>query len=136
MKCIAAMITGDGSIYIDERFFDKFTDEELTKYNYQKIELTDEQYKNISVEDFSIVEKGIIVFNEIKYNDRLARLRVENEKMMYKNLIEYKIALRYSIKDELAIQRQKEKKPEEFKEYNDYCEQCKEEAKKELNYKE
>lgn len=136
MKCVATMIAGDGSIYVDERFFDKFTDEELTKYNYQKIELTDEQYKNISVEDFSIVEKGIIVFNEIKYNDRMARLRAENEKMLYKNLIEYKIALRYSIKDELAIQRQKEKKPEEFKEYNDYCEQCKEEAKKELNYKE
>ncbi len=36
---------------------------------------------------------------------------------------------KYSVDDELAIQRQKDSKPEEFKEYFDYCEECKQKAK-------
>ena len=32
---------------------------------------------------------------------------------------------RYSYDDENAILRQRDKKPEEFKEYDDYCEYCK-----------
>lgn len=39
------------------------------------------------------------------------------------------IRKRYSLSDELSLQRQKEKKPEEWEAYNAYCEQCKAEAK-------
>ena len=39
------------------------------------------------------------------------------------------IAERYSVKQELAILRQKETKPEEFDEYNAYAEECKAKAK-------
>ncbi len=39
--------------------------------------------------------------------------------------IEQLIRLRYSISDELAILRQRDTKPDEFAEYNDYAEQCK-----------
>lgn len=35
------------------------------------------------------------------------------------------IRSRYSIDDELAILRQRDVKPEEFEEYNRYCEECK-----------
>jgi hypothetical protein len=35
------------------------------------------------------------------------------------------IRVRYSIDDEMAIQRQKEEKPERFQAYFDYVEQCK-----------
>ena len=38
---------------------------------------------------------------------------------------------RYSLDEELAIQRQRDTKPEEFKEYFDYCEECKLRAKEE-----
>ena len=36
---------------------------------------------------------------------------------------------RYSIDEELAIQRQRDTKPDEFQAYFDYCEECKEKAK-------
>lgn len=38
---------------------------------------------------------------------------------------------KYSIDDELAIQRQRDTKPEEFQAYFEYCEECKEKAKAE-----
>ena len=36
---------------------------------------------------------------------------------------------KYSLDEELAIQRQRDTKPEEFKEYFTYCEECKHRAK-------
>lgn len=42
------------------------------------------------------------------------------------------IRIRYSVDDELAILRQRDTKPDEFAEYNAYCEQCKTQAKEEL----
>ena len=47
----------------------------------------------------------------------------------YEACIEAKIRARYSLSEELAIQRQRDSKPEEFKEYYEYCEKCKNEAK-------
>lgn len=35
------------------------------------------------------------------------------------------VALRYSFADELALQRQRDSKPDDFAEYNDFCEACK-----------
>ena len=42
------------------------------------------------------------------------------------------IRRRYSLTQELSLQRQKDKKPEEWEEYNAYCEQCKMEARLEV----
>lgn len=42
------------------------------------------------------------------------------------------IRLRYDINSELAILRQRDSKPEEFAEYNAYCEECKLQAKEEV----
>lgn len=42
------------------------------------------------------------------------------------------IRLRYDINSELAILRQRDSKPEEFAEYNSYCEECKLQAKEQL----
>lgn len=42
------------------------------------------------------------------------------------------IRLRYDINSELAILRQRDSKPEEFAEYNAYCEECKIQAKEEV----
>lgn len=53
-------------------------------------------------------------------------------KDLYENLIVKKIRQKYSINEELSILRQRDEKPEEFKEYHDYVEVCKAEAKAEL----
>lgn len=51
----------------------------------------------------------------------------------YEELVVQKIRERYTIDDELAILRQRDVKQDEFAEYNDFCEQCKAEAKNETN---
>lgn len=47
----------------------------------------------------------------------------------YEQIVVDKIREKYSIDDEFAILRQRDTKPEEFAEYNAYCEACKAEAK-------
>lgn len=54
----------------------------------------------------------------------------------YKDLVISKIRLQYSTDDELAILRQRDSKIDEFAAYNTYCEQCKADAREELNYNE
>ena len=57
----------------------------------------------------------------------------EERFQQYPTLVEKYIREKYSISDELAIQRQRDTKPEDFAEYNTFCEECKAKAKKELN---
>jgi hypothetical protein len=54
----------------------------------------------------------------------------------YNTAVETEIAKRYSIQQELAIQRQKDEKPEEYEAYYAYCEECKAyvKDKKEVTY--
>ena len=47
----------------------------------------------------------------------------------YEERVEQLIRERYSLSAELAIQRQRDTKAEEFKEYFEYCEECKVKAK-------
>lgn len=54
----------------------------------------------------------------------------QKEEAHYEAIVAEKIRRRYSLEQELAIHRQRETKPNEWKEYNAYCEQCKSEAKK------
>ena len=49
----------------------------------------------------------------------------------YENKIVALIRQKYNVNQELAILRQREVKPQEFAEYNEYVEQCKAEAKSE-----
>lgn len=65
------------------------------------------------------VEKKLAELNgvqDLKYEDEVVRL----------------IRRKYSLSKELAIMRQRDKKPEEWEAYNAYCEECKAEAKKEV----
>ena len=55
----------------------------------------------------------------------------EQKQKAYKARVQHLVGLRYSIYDELAIQRQRHDKPEEFAEYNSFVEQCKATAKEE-----
>lgn len=45
--------------------------------------------------------------------------------LTYNKVVEALIRERYSVSDELAVLRQQASKPEEFKAYNDYAEECK-----------
>lgn len=47
----------------------------------------------------------------------------------YEETVVQLIREKYSMDDELAILRQRDSKPEEFEEYNAYCEECKKRAK-------
>ena len=89
---------------------------------FKKVEL-DEQYKDCNYFDFN----EDLTFNVEKYNAR----KQEEKKRNYKREVERLIALRYDIYDELAIRRQKDEKPEKYKEYYAYVEQCKVKAKEE-----
>ena len=53
--------------------------------------------------------------------------------LIYSQRVADLIRIKYSLDDELAIQRQRDTKPEDFAEYNTFCEECKSKAKKELN---
>lgn len=55
---------------------------------------------------------------------------------LYPVLVAEKIRRAYSLNAELAILRQRDEKPEDFAAYNDYAEQCKVEARKELGLEE
>ena len=51
----------------------------------------------------------------------------------YNTAVEAEIAKRYTFGQELAIQRQQAKKPEEYATYYAYCEQCKEHVKERMH---
>lgn len=53
--------------------------------------------------------------------------------MTYGQLVSQYIGERYTLSQEVAIQRQRESKPEEFAEYNAFCEACKVRAKADLD---
>ena len=63
--------------------------------------------------------------------DELILKNIPKDKL-YANLVSKLIREKYSVDDEMAILRQKETKPEEWKEYNSYCEDCKAKAKEEI----
>lgn len=118
-------------------YADRFSDDEITAepYNYQIAIVPDDIDKDkITYTDFDIVD-GKYNFNVAKFNTRIT---VEKEKI---NILEYKATIdklirqRYSVSDEIAILRQRDSKPDEYAEYNAYCEECKAQAKSKV-YKE
>lgn len=52
---------------------------------------------------------------------------------LYNKLVQELINEKYSVFDELALQRQRNKKKAEFNEYDAYCEECKAKAKEILH---
>ena len=85
-------------------------------------------------------ENGIanyaIVNGALVERDKSAELAEIKTTIDYPQLVNNKIRTRYSVSAELALLRQRDTKPEEFAEYNAFCELCKAEAKTELNIKE
>lgn len=63
--------------------------------------------------------------------DELILKNISKDKL-YANLVSKLIRERYSVDDEMAILRQRDTKPEEYKAYNAFCEECKAKAKAEI----
>ena len=128
----------NGTLYIDKEIYSRtqevrdendnitiqplFSDETLSKppYNYTKVEI-DDKYSDCQASDFN----EDLTFNVEKYNAR--KQAIANDE--YENKIVALIRKKYNINQELAILRQREVKPQEFAEYNEYVEQCKEQVK-------
>ena len=102
-----------------------YTDEELSQppYNYTKVEI-DDVYSDCQASDFN----DDLSFSVEKYNAR--KQKQDNDE--YENKVVALIRQKYNVNQELAILRQRDTKPEEFAEYNEYVEQCKEQVKNEL----
>ena len=86
-------------------------------------------YDEHGIANYAIVNGALV---ERDKTSELAKIKVTID---YPQLVENKIRTRYSVSAELAILRQRDTKPEEFAEYNAFCELCKAEAKTELNIK-
>lgn len=72
-------------------------------------------------------------YEDIKvYIPYTAEQQKKADNKRYELKVEIKIREKYSISQELAILRQRDSKPEEYAEYNAYCEECKAGAKKEV----
>ena len=96
--------------------------EDLVKppYNY-KIVVIDDKYADCVISDFN---------NDLSFSIDKYKSRKETEaKIEYENKIVSLIRKKYSVNQELAILRQRDTKPQEFTEYNEYVEQCKEQVK-------
>lgn len=96
--------------------------EDLVKppYNYKIVEI-DDKYADCVASDFN----HDLSFSIDKYKSR----KETEAKIEYVNKIVSLIRKKYSINQELAILRQRDAKPQEFAEYNEYVEQCKEQVK-------
>lgn len=126
----------NNEIFID--YAERFSDDEITAepYIYQIAILPDEiDIAEIMYTDFDIVDDKYM-FNESRYKARITAEKEAVKNFEYKTTIDKLIRQRYSINDEIAILRQRDSKPEEYAEYNAYCEQCKTQAKSELANKE
>lgn len=113
---------------------DRFSDNEIVAepYNYQIAVVPDDIIvEYINFKDFYIVD-GKFVFNANNYKARIEAKAEQVKYNEYKAQIEGLIRERYSINDEIAIIRQRDSKPDEYVEYNAYCEGCKAVARKEV----
>ena len=84
-------------------------------------------YDEHGIANYAIVNGALVA------RDKTAELSRIKNTIEYPQLVENKIRAKYSVSAELAILRQRNSKPEEFAEYNAFCELCKSEAKNELN---
>ena len=130
----------NGSLYMDKEIYSRtqevqdeqgnitiqplFSDKELAQppYNYIKVEI-DDKYSNCQASDFN----DNLTFSIEKYNAR--KQKQDNDE--YENKVVALIRKKYNVNQELAILRQRDTKPLEFEEYNEYVEQCKAEVKNE-----
>ena len=75
-------------------------------------------------------QTGEVTTRELTPEEIAQMENMPQPEITYEEKVVSLIRQRYSIDDEFAIQRQRETKPDEWQEYFDYCEWCKNEANK------
>ena len=94
----------------------------------------DDNGQIITEETIEFYEVEVPVMSVV-YRDMTAEEETEmlahkpKDEIVYKEQVEALIRERYTVSDELAILRQRNTKPDEFAEYNAFCEECKAKAK-------
>ena len=76
----------------------------------------------------NVLENGVVVVRDMT-PEELAECENRKDNRPYKQRVVDRIRQVYSVDDEIAIIRQKDTKPEEFKAYNDFVEVVKAEEK-------
>ena len=71
----------------------------------------------------------MLILRNGEYATDTAEWCTEDIMIPYEEKVVSLIRQKYSLDEELAIQRQRDTKPDEFNEYFAYCEECKEKAK-------
>lgn len=69
MRYIAIRKEPNGSLYMDKYFFNRYKDEDLGRYNYTKVEIPEEYFDDLSLEDFD----ENLMFNKEKCVARIQR---------------------------------------------------------------
>lgn len=106
-----------GWVKIDEGFGDKYNH---AQSNYFNKPLMDEYGRY----NYAVVDGRIVEIPDAQ--------KPAYQPYTYAQLVEQKIRQRYTVSDELALLRQRDTKPDEFAEYNTFCEVCKHQAQIEL----
>ena len=94
----------------------------------------DDKGQIITEETTELYEVEVPVMGVV-YRDMTAEEEAEmlahkpTDEIVYNEQVEALIRERYTVSDELAILRQRNTKPDEFAEYNVFCEECKAKAK-------
>lgn len=102
----------------------------ITKQN-NEIFSTEEKYVHIKNTDvyFKRAVAVCLSVEQCEEVDEVPNIRNEED---YGNQVNDLIRRRYSLSEELAILRQKDEKPDEYRKYFAFCEECKANAKLEL----
>ena len=86
-------------------------------------------YETIELYEVEVPVMGV-VYRDMTSEEEAERLANKpKDEIVYKEQVEALIRERYTVSDELAILRQRNTKPDEFAEYNVFCEECKAKAK-------
>ena len=115
---------------------------ELTAKGKEVIEINGKMYEVTSKNENGQTVSRIVETPAIPAREEVEEIGVyilyteeelkKNAEAKYKQMVSMLIREKYSIDDELSIQRQRDSNPEEFEEYYNYAESCKLRAKEEM----
>ena len=66
---IAIRKESDGRLYMDKYFFTRYCDKDLARYNYTKVEVPEDIFHFVIVDDFD----DNLTFNQYKFDNRIKR---------------------------------------------------------------
>lgn len=103
----------------------------ITKQN-NEIFSTEEKYVHIKNTDVYF-KRGLAIGLSVEQCEEVDEIpTISENNLTYKNRVNDLIRSRYMLSEELAILRQKDEKPDEYRAYFAFCEECKSKAKLEL----